>query len=145
MLPPFMLYIITRGISYCQVLFLFSASSKPPGPFIAQKAKTEGDQFRLVKSLFHFSREIKLKFLSFTESKLEIQQLLFQAIRIQEEVFHSHDDKTFIISPGFLTAIYNGEITKEEYDQWRYNYPKYDTYSRRVKVPSQEISNLFTK
>ena len=28
----------------------------------------------------------------------------------------------------------NGEITKEEYDQWRYNYPKYDTYSRRAKV-----------
>ena len=62
MLPPFMLYIITRGISYYQVLFFFSASSKPPGPFIAQKARTEGDQFRLVKSLFHFSREIKLKF-----------------------------------------------------------------------------------
>ena len=39
----------------------------------------------------------------------------------------------------------NGEITKEEYDQWRYNYPKYDTYSRRAKVPSQEISDLFTK
>lgn len=39
----------------------------------------------------------------------------------------------------------NGEITKEEYDQWKYNYPKYDTYSRRVKVPSQEISDLFTK
>ena len=39
----------------------------------------------------------------------------------------------------------NGEITKEEYDQWRYNYPKYDTYRRRAKVPSQEISDLFTK
>ena len=39
----------------------------------------------------------------------------------------------------------NGEITKEEYDQWRYNYPKYDTYSRRAKVPFQEISDLFTK
>ena len=29
----------------------------------------------------------------------------FQAIRIQQEILHSHDDKTFIISPRLLTAI----------------------------------------
>lgn len=34
----------------------------------------------------------------------------------------------------------NGAITKEEYDKWRYNYPKYDETSGFVKVPSQEIS-----
>ena len=28
-----------------------------------------------------------------------------------------------------------GEITKEEYDEWRYNYPKYDTDSEYVKLP----------
>ena len=35
----------------------------------------------------------------------------------------------------------NGEITKEEYDQWRYNYPKYDTTQKWVKLPSQELSD----
>ena len=35
-----------------------------------------------------------------------------------------------------------GEITKEEYDQWRYNYPKFDTTQRWAKVPSQELSDL---
>jgi transcriptional regulator with XRE-family HTH domain len=34
-----------------------------------------------------------------------------------------------------------GEITKEEYDQWRYNYPKFDTTQRWAKVPSQELSD----
>jgi transcriptional regulator with XRE-family HTH domain len=33
-----------------------------------------------------------------------------------------------------------GEITKEEYDQWRYRYPEFDTTQRWVKVPSQELS-----
>lgn len=35
----------------------------------------------------------------------------------------------------------NGEITKEEYDRWRYNYPKYDEASGYVKVPPQELSD----
>lgn len=34
-----------------------------------------------------------------------------------------------------------GEITKEEYDQWRYRYPEFDTTRKRVKVPSQELSD----
>ena len=33
------------------------------------------------------------------------------------------------------------EITKEEYDQWRYNYPKFDTTGKWSKVPSQELSD----
>lgn len=35
-----------------------------------------------------------------------------------------------------------GEITKEEYDQWRYNYPKFDTFQYWAKVPSQELSDI---
>jgi len=31
----------------------------------------------------------------------------------------------------------NGEITKEEYDQWRYRYPEFDITRKWVKVPSQ--------
>jgi len=38
-----------------------------------------------------------------------------------------------------------GEITKEEYDQWRYRYPEFDTTQKRVKVPSQELSHLLIK
>lgn len=33
------------------------------------------------------------------------------------------------------------EIDKEQYDQWRYHYPKYDTTQRWAKVPSQELSD----
>lgn len=35
---------------------------------------------------------------------------------------------------------HNGDINRDEYDKWRYNYPKYDDTSGFVKVPSQEIS-----
>ncbi len=35
-----------------------------------------------------------------------------------------------------------GEITKEDYDRWRYNYPKYDTTQRWTKVPSTELSDF---
>ena len=38
-----------------------------------------------------------------------------------------------------------GEISKKEYDRWRYNYPKLDTTGHWAKVPSQEITNLMTK
>ena len=37
----------------------------------------------------------------------------------------------------------SGEISKEEYDQWRYKYPQLDTHQIHAKVPSQEISDLF--
>ena len=38
-----------------------------------------------------------------------------------------------------------GEITKEEYDQWRYKYPELDTSGPQKKVvPSQELSDLIT-
>lgn len=35
----------------------------------------------------------------------------------------------------------NGDISREDYDKWRYNYPKYDKTSSYVKVPSQELSD----
>ena len=35
----------------------------------------------------------------------------------------------------------NGEITKEQYDEWRYTYPKLDTTQTWAKVPSKEFSN----
>ena len=33
------------------------------------------------------------------------------------------------------------EISREEYDRWRYYYPKYDTTQLWAKVPSQELSD----
>ena len=38
-----------------------------------------------------------------------------------------------------------GEITKEEYDKWRYNYPKYDSSRIWVQVPSQELSDALVE
>lgn len=37
---------------------------------------------------------------------------------------------------------HNGEINRDEYDKWRYNYPKYDETSGYVKVPSQGLSDM---
>ena len=35
---------------------------------------------------------------------------------------------------------HNGDINRDEYDKWRYNYSKYDETSGYVKVPSQEVN-----
>ena len=37
------------------------------------------------------------------------------------------------------------EIDKEQYDQWRYYYPKYDTTQLWAKVPSQELSDALVE
>jgi len=39
----------------------------------------------------------------------------------------------------------SGEIDREAYDRWRYNYPAYDENSSYVKVPSQELSDALVK
>jgi transcriptional regulator with XRE-family HTH domain len=39
----------------------------------------------------------------------------------------------------------NGDITKEEYDAWRYNYPKFDSNQQWTKVPSQDLSDYLLK
>ena len=40
---------------------------------------------------------------------------------------------------------HNGDINRDEYDKWRYNYPKYDKASDFVKVPSQNLSNAMVE
>ena len=37
------------------------------------------------------------------------------------------------------------EISREEYDNWRYYYPKYDTTQIWAKVPSQELSDALVE
>lgn len=39
----------------------------------------------------------------------------------------------------------NGEISKDQYDRWRYTFPAEDTTQRWVKVPSQELSDMLVK
>lgn len=39
----------------------------------------------------------------------------------------------------------SGEISKDEYDEWRYKYPELDTYQRHAKVPSQKLSDHLVK
>ncbi len=44
------------------------------------------------------------------------------------------------------TKLRKGEITQEEYDQWRYNYPKFDTSGKWHKIiPSQDLSDALVK
>lgn len=38
-----------------------------------------------------------------------------------------------------------GEISKDDYDKWRYNYPQYDDTQIWAKVPSQELSDAMIK
>lgn len=40
---------------------------------------------------------------------------------------------------------HNGDISREDYDKWRYNYPKYDETSGYVKIPSQALSDAMVK
>ena len=37
------------------------------------------------------------------------------------------------------------EISKEDYDQWRYNYPKFDTTQHWANVPSKELSDALVE
>ena len=39
----------------------------------------------------------------------------------------------------------NGEINREGYDKWRYNYPKYDETSGYVKTPSKQLSDALVE
>ena len=40
---------------------------------------------------------------------------------------------------------HNGNINRDDYDKWRYNYPKYDKTSGYVKVPSQNFSDAMVE
>ena len=39
----------------------------------------------------------------------------------------------------------NSDISREDYDKWRYNYPKYDENSGYVKVPSRALSDMLVE
>ena len=37
------------------------------------------------------------------------------------------------------------EISREDYDQWRYNYPKFDTTQHWANIPSKELSDTLVE
>lgn len=39
----------------------------------------------------------------------------------------------------------NGKINREDYDKWRYNYPKYDETSGYVKTPSKLLNDALVE
>ena len=43
------------------------------------------------------------------------------------------------------TKLSAEEISREDYDQWRYNYPKFDITQNWAKVPSNELSDTLAK
>jgi len=49
------------------------------------------------------------------------------------DIFHAWNE--------MASKLKNGEITKVEYDQWRYRYPELDTTGQWVKIPSEELSD----
>ena len=38
-----------------------------------------------------------------------------------------------------------GEISKKDYDKWRYHYPEFDATQKRAKVMSQRLSDLLVE
>ena len=50
------------------------------------------------------------------------------------DMFHEWQNQAALFEEGI--------ISKDEYDEWRYNYPEFDTTQRWAKVPSQELSDF---
>lgn len=44
-----------------------------------------------------------------------------------------------------VTKLESGEISREDYDRWRYCYPEFDTTQHWVKTPSKRFSDLIVK
>lgn len=68
-------------------------------------------------------------------------------LRINKDKGHTTDDLLKMLTAWKEQAEKhrNGEISKEDYDKWRYYYPKYDTTQIWAKVPSQELSDALVE
>ncbi len=74
---------------------------------------------------------------------LKVELVDGEAVLHIESKGTEHPDTAELISAwAEQSAKYKaGEIKKDEYDRWRYNYPKYDTTGKWHKVPSKELSD----
>ena len=66
-------------------------------------------------------------------------------MRVMQETGLSSADEMLRAWMEQADKVENGEISKEEYDEWRYKYPELDTYQKRAKVPSLELSDYLLK
>ena len=58
---------------------------------------------------------------------------------------YQHLFEPFYTWQQMAAKLESGEISQEEYDNWRYNYPELDTSEIRAKVPSLELSDELIK
>ena len=63
----------------------------------------------------------------------------------REHKEYQHLFKPFHAWQQMAAKLEVGEISQEEYDNWRYNYPEMDTSEIWAKVPSQELSDELIK
>ena len=63
----------------------------------------------------------------------------------REHSEYQHLFAPFHAGQQMAAKLESGEISQEEYDNWRYNYPEMDTSEFRAKVPSQELSDELIK
>lgn len=77
------------------------------------------------------------------EIKTEDDQLIFQ-FKDERKLDPSFCQMLFAWAEQ-AEKLKNDEITKEEYDKWRYNYPKYDDTQIFAEVPSQKITDYLEK
>ena len=63
----------------------------------------------------------------------------------REHKEYQHLSEPFHAWHQMAAKLEAGEISQEEYDNWRYNYPEMDTSEIRAKVPSLELSDELIK
>ena len=56
-----------------------------------------------------------------------------------------NSSKCCMLGKNRQTSYLPEEINREEYDNWRYHYPEFDTTQRWAKVPSQELSDALVE
>jgi len=68
-------------------------------------------------------------------------------LRLDKSKGRTYDEMLKMLTAWYEQAakLEAGEITNEQYDQWRYRYPVFDTTQRWAKIPSQELSDSIVK
>ena len=70
-----------------------------------------------------------------------IWSAIANTVNLHLAVWQSYKHKTWKLPVPLQLLL----ISKEEYDEWRYKYPELDTYQKRAKIPSQELSDYLVK
>ena len=70
-------------------------------------------------------------------------------VHLRVDVSHGKDaaelSKSLAAWREQVAKLEAGEISKEEYDRWRYRYPEFDTTGIWAKVPPKQISDWLTE